>query len=319
MCAVLGVSLLVLIGPGLFAIRMDNYRPFFTHGFMGFVAALPPIFFAYAGFEALAQTAGEVRDSTRRLPVIFVKGISATMVIYLLMSVVAFGVLPASKLAGAQAPMADAAARYLPFGATKLVVVGAIMAITTSLNATMLVPSRVAIMLTEDRLAPRWIGRVSAKTGTPIIGLTITFAAALILLLSGQVGLALNIAIFALVILYFLHSIALLVLPRMNPALFGQVTVSVPLWLQRAMAVLSVVSMAALLTQLDLPTIKLIAFWAALGAVLYVSGRVAARNAPAVNEHGDPDHHAGGEELHRQQAGGEGEGDSGNALEIVHD
>ena len=183
--------------------------------------------------------------------------------------------------------MADAAARYLPFGATKLVVIGAIMAITTSLNATMLVPSRVAIMLTEDRLAPRWIGRVSARTGTPIIGLTITFAAALILLLSGEVGLALNIAIFALVILYFLHSIALLVLPRMNPALFGQVTVKVPLWLQRAMAVLSIAFMAALLTQLDLPTVKLILFWAALGALLYMSGRIAHRRTAGRIEHAE--------------------------------
>ena len=251
----------------------ENYRPFFTHGSGGFLAALPPIFFAYAGFEALAQTAGEVRDSTRRLPVIFVKGITATMIIYLLMSVVAFGVLPASRLRISDAPMADAAARYLPFGAAMLVTVGAIMAITTSLNATMLVPSRVAIMLAEDRLAPRWIGRVSVRTGTPVIGLTITLAAALVLLLSGEVSLALNIAVFALVILYFLHSIALLVLPRLNPALFREVTVGVPLWLQRAMAVLSIAFMAALLTQLDLPTIKLLIGWAVVGVLLYVMGR----------------------------------------------
>ena len=42
MCAVLGVSLLVLIVPGLFAVRMENYRPFITHGWSGFLAALPP-------------------------------------------------------------------------------------------------------------------------------------------------------------------------------------------------------------------------------------------------------------------------------------
>ena len=273
MCVILGLSLVVLIVPGLFAIRAANYRPFFTHGFHGFTAALPPLFFAYAGFEALAQTAGEVRDSTKRLPVIFVRGITATMIIYLLMSVVALGVLPRSRLLVATAPMAEAAAQYLPFGAAVLVTIGAIMALTTSLNATMLVPSRVAIMLAADGLAPPWIGRVSPRTGTPIIGLTITLAAALILLLSGEISLALNIAVFALVILYLLHSIALLLLPRRNPELFGQVTVPVPLWLQRAMAVLSIASMAALLTQLSLPTIELLVFWAAIGALLYAVER----------------------------------------------
>src|SRR5688500_9978815 len=140
MCVLLGISLLVLIVPGLFAIRVSNYQPFFTHGFGGFAASLPPLFFAYAGFESLAQTAGEVRDSTRRLPRIFLRGISATMVIYFLMSVVAFGVLPASRLRVSDAPMADAGALYLPAGAAALVTLGALMALSTSVNATMLVP-----------------------------------------------------------------------------------------------------------------------------------------------------------------------------------
>src|SRR5438132_11129394 len=111
------------------------------------------------------------------------------------MSVVRFGVLPGERLRAAAAPMTEFASQYLPAGAAALVTVGAIMAITTSLNATMLVPSRVAIMLAEDGLAPRWIGRVSARTGAPIIGLTITVAAGLILLPRRAMGLALNIAV----------------------------------------------------------------------------------------------------------------------------
>src|SRR5439155_3360567 len=104
---VVGVWIGVLVLPGLFAIRPGTYRPFFTHGVSGFAAALPPLFFAYAGFESLAQTAGEVKDSTRRLPGIFVRGIAATTVVYLLMSVVAFGTLPGERLRGSAAPMAE--------------------------------------------------------------------------------------------------------------------------------------------------------------------------------------------------------------------
>src|SRR5207253_4405818 len=53
MCALLGLSLLVLIVPGLFAIRGANYSPFVTHGVAGFAACLVPLFFSYAGFESL--------------------------------------------------------------------------------------------------------------------------------------------------------------------------------------------------------------------------------------------------------------------------
>jgi amino acid transporter len=286
MCIVLGVSLVVLIVPGLFALRLANYRPFFTGGVGGFAAALPPLFFAYAGFEALAQTAGEVKDSTSRLPRVFLRGIVATMVIYLLMSVVAFGVLPASKLRGSAAPMADAAAQYLPMGAAMLVTIGAIMALTTSVNATMLVPSRIAIMLAGDGLAPRWCGRISARTGTPIAGLTVTLAAALLLLLSGKIGLALNIAVFALVVLYFIHSIALI---RIPPSLAAQVTVRMPRWLQLAAAWLSVLAMGTLIVlQLrDRDLVLLAVGWSAVGLVFYLLRRVPHRGAAGGVEHAE--------------------------------
>jgi APA family basic amino acid/polyamine antiporter len=300
MLAVLGVSLVALIVPGLFAIHAANYRPFFTHGAAGFALSLPPLFFAYAGFESLAQTAGEVRDSTTRLPRIFLKGISATMVIYFLMSVVAFGVLPLEQLRLSAAPMAEVAGRYLPMGGTALVTLGAVMALTTSVNATMLVPSRVAIMLAADGLAPAWLGRISPRTGTPIAGLTITLIAALVLLVSGQVSLALNIAVFALVVLYFIHSLALLALPTANPELYRSASLALPRWIQRLAALVSMLVMGALvvmqvatdvgvlrrltfrqrLDQASLTTIELMAFWTAIGVVLYMGRRARVVRAP---------------------------------------
>jgi amino acid transporter len=281
MCALLGLSLIVLIVPGLFAIHFTNYRPFFTHGVRGFAASLPPLFFAYAGFESLAQTAGEVRDSTTRLPRIFLKGITATTIIYFLMSAVAFGVLPGAQLRLSTAPMTTVASRYLPVGAAWFVTLGAVMALTTSVNATMLVPSRVAIMLAKDRLAPRLLGSISPRTGTPVVGLTITLYVALALLISGRVSLALNIAVFALVVLYFLHSFALLMLPRLNPELFRSAALPLPLWLQRTAAIVSLLSMGTLIALqvtndvadrmkgAPMTTIELTLIWSAIGLLLY--------------------------------------------------
>ena len=297
MCALLGLAIAVLVLPGLPAIRTENYRPFFTHGWGGFAASLPPLFFAYAGFESLAQAAGEVRDSTRRLPGIFVKGIAATTVVYLLMSAVALGALPGARLAASPTPMAEAASVYLPVGAAWFVTLGAVMALTTSLNSTMLVPSRLAVMLARDGLAPRSLGAVFSRTGTPVFGLTLTLAAALVLVVSGQVALALNIAVFALVVLYFLHSFTLLVLPRRNPGLFASVTARVPLWLQRLAGVLSLAAMGGLIVlqvredaatlarfsfaqrfdQGRVTTIELCLAWGLIGVLLYALGRRGAR------------------------------------------
>src|SRR2546421_5078550 len=233
MCALLGLSIFVLVIPGLFAIHAANYSPFITHGAKGFALSLAPIFFSYAGFESLAQTAGETRDSTRRLPMVFLKGVTATALIFIAMSAVAFGVLPGARLGASSAPMTEVASVYLPWVAASLVTLGAIMAITTSLNPTLIVPSRLALIFVEDRLAPRWLGFVSRRTATPVVSLTLNLAACLVLVVSRQLLLALNIAVFALVLLYFLHSLTFLLLPRLNPKLNQEITIGMPVWLQR--------------------------------------------------------------------------------------
>lgn len=253
MCSVLGLSIVVLVVPGLFAIRLEHYRPFFAHGREGFLGALPLLFFAYAGFESLAHTAGEVRDSTRTLPRIFARGIALTTLIFVSMSAVALGVLPAARLADNPTPMAAAAAVYLPFGAAALVTLGAVMAVATSLNASVYVPSRLMLVLAGDGCLPRWLGRVELGTGTPIVGLSVTLAGAAALVLAGQIDLALNIAVLALVLLYALHSLALLCLPRANPTLFATVTVRVPLGWQRVAGVVSLVAMLVLVASQLVP------------------------------------------------------------------
>ena len=293
MCALLGVSIFVLVIPGLFAINPANYSPFITHGAGGFALSLAPIFFSYAGFESLAQTAGETKDSTRRLPLVFLKGVTATALIFIAMSAVAFGVLPGARLGASSAPMTEVASVYLPWGAAIIVTLGAIMAITTSLNPTLIVPSRLALIFVEDRLAPRWLGFVSRRTATPIVSLTLNLAACLILVISRQLSLALNIAVFALVLLYCLHSIAFLMLPRWNPKLYAEISLTLPRWLMTFAALVSVVSMGVLIAvqvvqdiqtwmtqslkervaQHSLTSLELAVLWSGVAALLYVLAR----------------------------------------------
>jgi APA family basic amino acid/polyamine antiporter len=293
------LALMVLILPGLFVLKSANYTPFITHGWQGFGASLLPLFFAYAGFESLAQTAGEVKDSTKRLPKILLIGISISAVIYVLTSVVSFGVLPGSRLQSSSAPMAEVASIYLPAGAAVFVILGAIAAIMTALNGTMLVPSRLAIMFAKDRLAPNWIGFVNPRTATPIRGLTLTLLACALLLISGQLALALNVAVAALICLYFIHSLVFLLLPTLNPTLANEITLPMPKWLTQLAAIFSVISMGTmifiqLLGDIDtlktqtlsqrisghsLTSIELIVVWGIVGAVLYQIARWRSRGA----------------------------------------
>jgi basic amino acid/polyamine antiporter, APA family len=302
------LALLVLIVPGLFVLHSENYAPFFTHGPSGFGASLLPLFFAYAGFESIAQTAGEVKDSTRRLPKILLKGITFTALIYVFTSVVSFGVLPGGRLQASSAPMAEVASIYLPAGAAMFVTIGAIAAIMTALNGTIFVPSRLALMFVEDGLAPRWLGFINKATATPIRALTLTLICCAILLISGQLALALNVAVFALVVLYFIHSLVFLLLPRLNPSLSSEIKINLSRRLQQAAAIVSLLSMglmiviqlrqdaAVLSTQTlsqrisgqSLTSVELIVVWGVIGAGLYqLARRQRGGEAAKVGAHAD--------------------------------
>jgi amino acid transporter len=215
-------------------------------------------------------------------------------------------VLPGARLQAASAPMTEVASIYLPAGAAVFVTLGAIAAIMTALNGTIFVPSRLAIMFVEDGLAPRWLGFINPKTATPIRGLTLTLICCAILLISGQLALALNVAVFALVVLYFIHSLVFLFLPRLNPSLEGEIKVGLSRRVRQAAAVVSLLSMglliviqlrqdaAVLSTQTlrerikdqSLTSIELIFVWGIVGVALYYLARKQ-RRARESDVHGD--------------------------------
>jgi amino acid transporter len=167
----------------------------------------------------------------------------------------------------------------------------------TALNGTMLVPSRLAMMFAKDNLAPNWIGAVNPRTATPIRGLTLTLIACAVLLWTNQLSLALNVAVIALVGLYFIHSFVFLLLPRLNPSLSSEITIRIPRWLLTSSAVVSVISMGLLIAiqltsdintlksttlsqriaERSLTSVELIVAWAIIGIVLYQFARIRSR------------------------------------------
>jgi len=298
------VAIAVLVVPGLFAIDWKNFSPLFPYGFWahgtadgecGFLAVLPPLLFAYAGFEALAQTAGETKESRRSLPRIFINGILISMVMFFLMSLVAFGVVPYQELAQSSFAMSDAAARYLPWWGGAIVTVGALMAFSTCLNATMFVPARVLYVFGEERMAPQWFARVGERFHSPWVSLVVNATVALVLLWTKKFGYVLDISLLAIFLTYAMHSASLIALPFMRPALYHKAQVKIRPSLLVIMGSLSVVSMIYLSIvtiahdigkQQSLPTEQrgiaiweLLLIWVAVGSVLYILARWEGRRA----------------------------------------
>ncbi|MCI0491127.1 MAG: APC family permease [Blastocatellia bacterium] len=298
MFAVLSVAVVVLVVPGLFAIDLNNFSPLFPYGFgvthtpegdRGFLAALSSLFFAYAGFESLAQTAGETREARQSLPRVFVNGVIVAMVIFFLMSLVAFGAVPHQELAASKHAMSDAARRFLPAWGGAVVTVGALMAFTTSLNATLYSPARILFVFGEDRMLPQWFARVSPRFRTPWVSLSVNTLIAVLLLWTRSFGYVLDIVVAAMFMLYGLHSASLVALPFVRPELYKKASVRLP----RMFVVISGLVSFAAMSYLAVTTLyrdwarqqslppegrglaiwQLLLIWLAAGTLFYLIGR----------------------------------------------
>ena len=292
------LAIVVLVVPGLFAIQWKNFSPMFPYGFWahttpdgdrGFMAVLAPLFFAYAGFEALAQTAGETKDSRKSLPAIFINGILISMVMFCLMSLVAFGVMPYQELARSSFAMSDAAARYLPAWGGAIVTVGALMAFSTCLNATLFVPARILYVFGEDRILPQWLSRVSVRFRTPWVSLVVNAVIALVLLWTKSFGYVLDTAIVGMFLVYGLHSASLMALPFIRPELYEKARVRLHPALLVVLGLVSLASMIYLTAvtiaqdiarhaslppgQRGLTIWQLLLVWVAVGTVFYLIAR----------------------------------------------
>jgi len=272
MCFVLLVSIVILVVPGLFHVKISNYRPLFPFGLKGFLGSLAPLFMSYAGFEALAQAAGETREARKTLPMVFFKGISLTVAIYVIMAFVAFGVLPYGELARSKSAMADVAATYLPFGAAGIVALGALMAFTTSINATLMAPPRVLLVLAEDGVIPPVLSRVHPKFHTPHVALTISTLVALALLLTKTLDYILAVTLQSIFILYIIHGVALIALPFINKKLYDSALFRPRRLLIVVCGLFSVCCMIAFSYKMLIQTWPLILLCAVVGTGVFIYG-----------------------------------------------
>jgi APA family basic amino acid/polyamine antiporter len=135
-----------------------------------FGAALVGIIWAYHGWMNLAPVAEEVKDPSRNLPLAFLMGTTAVIVLYCSVNVAYHWVVPRDDMRtlGGDSPVATLFSFRL-FGSIGLLL--ASLAVMTSvfgsLNGNLLVGPRLLYAMGEDGLAPRALSALHPKYGTP--------------------------------------------------------------------------------------------------------------------------------------------------------
>jgi APA family basic amino acid/polyamine antiporter len=170
------VKLLVLslfVGLGAWHVNPDNFTPFAPNGWTGIHQGAAIIFFAYIGFDAISTAAEETKNPQRNMPIGILGGLAVCTVIYVIVGIVATGLVPYQQLKAAD-PLAQALELAgLPI-AGWFVAFGAVVSLTAVLLVFQYGQPRIFFAMARDGMLPSWAARIHPKYRTPHVTTVVT-------------------------------------------------------------------------------------------------------------------------------------------------
>ena len=217
-------ALITILGLGIIIFLGFTFNPDFSvnyfdspNGLSGVMIAFVLIFFAFIGFEDMANVAEEVKKPKKTLPRAIILSIIITAIIYILVSLSSVRILPWDELGQSSAPLADVATKGLGLQGGIILSVIALFATASTVLITLVAGARILYGMAKDGSLPLFFGRINSKTGTPwiaVIGIFVTSAGFAFV---GDIVVVANIVVFAIIITFAMVNLSVILLRYVKP------------------------------------------------------------------------------------------------------
>src|SRR2546423_1516505 len=181
--------------------------------------ALPPVMFAYGGWQPASFVSGEMREPRRDLPRGLLIGVCGVILLYTLVNFACLRALGPVGLAETTTP-ASALMRLAlgPRGAA-LIAVGIAVSTLGFLSQSMLTAPRVYFAMAEDGVFFRAVARLDSRTRAPVVAIALQGLLAAVIAVSGKYEQILNYVVSVDFIWFSLTAASLFVFRRHARAL----------------------------------------------------------------------------------------------------
>jgi len=172
-----GVLVLILIAAlfyyafsGFTAISSINITNTLDKGWGNLFIGTALLTFTYFGSNAIIEMGGEIVNPGKTIPRAFAIAFPVVAIIYIAVAIATVANLPAGEVKQIDEPLIATSRVILSKNGTVFFIIGgAILALTTTLNAMFLVGTRSILIIIEDELLPKRFGLIHSKFGTPWI------------------------------------------------------------------------------------------------------------------------------------------------------
>ena len=219
---VAGLLLIVAIGVAAIAgageANPDFGRNFdFKEGetvFLAIVGGTTLAFYALIGFEDSVNVAEETENPRRAFPRALFGGLLIAGVLYLLVTLIASGVVPTGQLAGSSGPLLEVVQQG-PLGIPDRVFSAiALLAVANGALINMIMASRLVYGMSRQGIVPAAFGRILSGRRTPVVAIAFTTAIAAALIATGDLGDLADTTVFLLLVVFAIVNVTVLVLRR---------------------------------------------------------------------------------------------------------
>ncbi|KAL7753170.1 hypothetical protein RI367_001624 [Sorochytrium milnesiophthora] len=161
-------------------IDTKNWSPFFipyddtpgakyVYGFQGIKSAIPHVFFAYIGFDAVSTCAQETRNPGRDMPIGIMGSLLIATVLYILVCLNLTAIVPYTSIRDASVPLVTAVSNLGMHWLGILISLGALAGLTSVVLVSLLSQPRIFASMANDGLMPAAFGKIHPRFGTPYI------------------------------------------------------------------------------------------------------------------------------------------------------
>jgi basic amino acid/polyamine antiporter, APA family len=199
--------LFFFIGYGAFYANYDNFVPFIPLS-SGVLYGSFFMFFAYGGFARVAVVAEEIKDAKHNVPKAMLLSLGISMVIYVLVGIIAVGLLSPAGLAASGSPLTAAMDVTGSQLAIHIVSFGGLVATASVLLTAILGVSRMAFSMARGNDLPSALARLHAKFSTPYYAILVTGLLMVVLVLFVDLTRVVAISTFALLFNYSITNIS---------------------------------------------------------------------------------------------------------------
>ncbi len=177
-------------------------------------------FYAFIGFEDMANVAEEVQDAARNLPRAILFSLALATLLYLLVALVAVLSLPPAQLAASAAPLAlifEHSTGYPP----TLIAAISLFAVVNGALIQIIMASRMLYGMSAAGWLPGVLAQISPRTGTPVVATVIAASGVLLFALALPLATLAKATSTIVLVVFALVNLALIKIKRRDPAPSG--------------------------------------------------------------------------------------------------